>query len=127
LGKDWPDIETDDEVPGITISEGEDENEDEDDVPEEPERSNGGSNGTRTSTPEQNILEVIRRWNAKEELSAEEAQRWLSEVNQMFASFASDTRFMAVLHDNTFTNELKQEEYRKQFPVLKGIVPEEYI
>ena len=31
----------------------------------------------------------------------------------MFESLASDIRFMAILRDNTFTNELKQEEYRK--------------
>lgn len=108
-----PDIETDDEVPGITISEGEDENEDDDEQEDTPERGEGGMSGTRISSPEQNILEVLRRWNEKEDLSAEEVQRWLSEINQMFASFRSDTRFMAMLHDNTFTNELKQDEYRK--------------
>ena len=31
----------------------------------------------------------------------------------MFESFQADERFMAVLRDNTFTSELKQEEYRK--------------
>ena len=109
-----PDIETDDEVPGITISEGEDENEEDDDEDDnEPSNARRGANGTRTSTPEQNILDVIHRWNQQEALSAEEVQRWLTEINQMFESFASDIRFMAVLRDNTFTNELKQEEYRK--------------
>lgn len=112
MGVIRPDIETDDEVPGITISEGQDENEENDDE-EENGDGGGSSSGTRTSTPEQNILDVIRRWNQQEELSAEEAQKWLEEINRMFESFQADERFMAVLRDNTFTSELKQEEYRK--------------
>ena len=112
MGVIRPDIETDDEVPGITISEGQDENE-ENDEDEENGDGGGSSSGTRTSTPEQNILDVIRRWNQQEELSAEEAQKWLEEINRMFESFQADERFMAVLRDNTFTSELKQEEYRK--------------
>ena len=31
----------------------------------------------------------------------------------MFTSFVEDERFMAVMRDRTFTNDLKQEEYRK--------------
>ena len=45
--------------------------------------------------------------------SAEEVQKWLSEIRKMFDSFQADTRFMAVIHDKTFSSELKQEEYRK--------------
>ena len=107
-----PDIETDDEIPGITISEGEDNGED-----DEPEEEHGREeripSGNSSSTPEQDILEMIRRWNEREELSAEEVQKWLSEIRKMFDSFQADTRFMAVIHDKTFSSELKQEEYRK--------------
>lgn len=106
-----PDIETDDEVPGITISENEtDENEDEE---EENSGGEGGSNGSISSSPQQDILDVIHRWNQKEELSAEEVQKWLQEIEKMFAVFVADERFMAVLRDKTFTTDVKFDEYRK--------------
>lgn len=106
-----PDIETDDEVPGITISENEtDENEDEE---EENTGGEGGSNGSISSSPQQDILDVIHRWNQKEELSAEEVQKWLQEIEKMFSVFVADERFMAVLRDKTFTTDVKFDEYRK--------------
>ena len=106
-----PDIETDDEVPGITISENEtDENEDDE---EENSSGEGGSNGSISSSPQQDILDVIHRWNQKEELSAEEVQKWLQEIEKMFSVFVADERFMAVLRDKTFTTDVKFDEYRK--------------
>lgn len=106
-----PDIETDDEVPGITISENEtDENEDDE---EENSGGEGGSNGSISSSPQQDILDVIHRWNQKEELSAEEVQKWLQEIEKMFSVFVADERFMAVLRDKTFTTDVKFDEYRK--------------
>lgn len=108
-----PDIEIGDEVPGITISEGEIENDENDEPDEEQKHNENSSSRNSTSTPEQDILEMIRRWNEREELSAEEVRKWMSEIQKMFESFKADTRFMAVIHDNTFTNELKHEEWRK--------------
>ena len=108
-----PDIETDDEVPGITISEGEDANQEEEDEGNESDSGRNSNSSSCVSTPDENILDVIRRWNKQEELSAEEVHKWLAEINCMFTSFVEDERFMAVMRDRTFTNELKQEEYRK--------------
>ena len=99
-----PDVETDDHIPGLTITEPEEEGGDE----------GGGSGGTPPSGSEPSIMDMLRRWNKREELTAEDVERWQAEIDKMFETFMVDDRFMAVMRDSTFSLDMKQEEYRKQ-------------
>jgi len=103
-----PDIETDDEIPGITISESvpPEEGGDEGGGDTPPARGTGGTN-------RQNLLDIINRWNSQEQLTAEEKQKWQEEIEKMFDTFRSDESFMAVMRDTTFTFDVKHEGYCK--------------
>lgn len=108
-----PEIEGDDEIPGITISE---------EQPEEPEDEDdsGHTSGSGNDRPrsgrekaKQDILAMIRAWNEAEELTQEEVRNWMVEIGEMFRFFHQQQQFMAVLRDNTFPLEIKLREYTK--------------
>lgn len=103
-----PDVEGFDEIPGITVSE----SEESDDEPEENPKGDSTSNEHLTSAEKkkQDLLALIRAWNEAEELSADEVQKWLDEIELMYEHFRTDERFMAILNDNNFGVEKKMEE-----------------
>ena len=103
-----PDIDTGDEIPGITIDEADDEGGD----------GNGGDDDgqsviNHTHSPEQSVLDIIKRLNDKEELTAEEIRKWKDEILIMFDTFKQNQPFMAKLRDNNFSSDEKQREYIK--------------
>lgn len=101
-----PEIEGDDEIPGITIVEEVAEGDDEDTT------SGAGGNTNRTAN-KQDILALIQAWNEAEELSAEEVHKWKAEIENMFAGFRDNSRFMAVIADNRLDLDTKMHEYIK--------------
>lgn len=103
-----PDIDTGDEIPGITIDEADDEGGD----------GNGGDDDgqsviNHTHSPEQSVLDIIKRLNDKEKLTAEEIRKWKDEILIMFDTFKQNQPFMAKLRDNNFSSDEKQREYIK--------------
>lgn len=103
-----PDIDTGDEIPGITIDEADDEGGD----------GNGGDDDGQsvihhTHSPEESVLDIIKRLNDKEELTAEEIRKWKDEILIMFDTFKQNQPFMAKLRDNNFSSDEKQREYIK--------------
>ena len=102
-----PDIDTGDEIPGITI----DETDDEDD--NEGGDDDGETNIHSPHSPEQSVLDIIKRLNDKEELTAEEIRKWKDEILFMFDTFKQNQSFMAKLRDDNFSSEEKLREYSK--------------
>lgn len=103
-----PDIDTGDEFPGITIDETDDEDDDEDDNNE-----GGATTNIHHGKPDQNVLEIIKQLNEKEELTAEEIKKWKDEILAMFDTFKQNHSFMAKLRDDNFTADDKLREYNK--------------
>lgn len=103
-----PEIEGDDEIPGITVSPIDPDEEEEEDN-DTGDRGPSEHKSTKEQT-KQNILDLIRSWNEAEEISQEEVQKWIEEIEKMYDSFRENERFMAVLNDNNFTIEKKMEE-----------------
>ena len=102
-----PDIDTGDEIPGITINETDDDHDD-NDGSEDDEHYNA-----RSQSPEQSVLDIIKRLNEKEELTAEEIKKWKDEIFMMFDTFKQNQSFMAKLRDDNFSSEQKLREYYK--------------
>ena len=102
-----PDIDTGDEIPGITINETDDDHDD-NDGSEDDEHYNA-----RSQSPEQSVLDIIKRLNEKEELTAEEIKKWKDEIFMMFDTFKQNQSFMAKLRDDNFSSEEKLREYNK--------------
>lgn len=102
-----PDVDTGDEIPGITI----DETDDEDD--NEGGDDDGQSTIHHTHSPEQSVLDIIKRLNDKEELTAEEIRKWKDEILIMFDTFKQNQPFMAKLRDDNFSSDEKLREYNK--------------
>lgn len=50
---------------------------------------------------------MIAAWNKDEEVSAQEVQKWLEEIDSMFENFRVNENLMAVLRDNNFSIETK--------------------
>lgn len=103
-----PDIDTGDEIPGITIDETDDDDDDND----------GGDDGGSSSihhaqSPEQSVLDIIKHLNDKEELTAEEIKKWKDEILAMFDTFKQNQPFMAKLRDDNFSSDEKLREYNK--------------
>lgn len=107
-----PIVDTGDEIPGITIAPGEDP-EDEDDEDDEDEDDSG------KEKRRQDILAIIRRWNAEEQLEFDEVKKWLEEVGKLFTWLLGQEEFMAVIQDNTFSPEVKFAAYNKRVMIYK--------
>lgn len=109
-----PDIDTGDDIPGITIDEN---NEDE----EEDQNNNGDGDSSkqRSHDTQSRVLDVINRLNEKEELTAEEIKKWQDEILAMFDAFKQNAPFMAKLRDDNFSSDDKLREYNK---VLKKYI-----
>ena len=104
-----PDIDTGDEIPGITIDETDDILPDEDD--DEDEDNNNNSNVSHSNDTGASVLEIIQLLNAKEQLTAEEIKKWKDEILVMFDTFKQNASFMAKLRDDNFSSEDKMREY----------------
>lgn len=111
-----PDVEVDDEIPGITIFEVAEtvEDNDSDEMGED-----NGSSINPNNTPSYNLLQLIQRWNRTEQLTAEEIQKWRDEILKMFEDFHSDARFMAKIEDDNFTSDQKYEAYLQKLNVFR--------
>lgn len=103
-----PDIDTGDEIPGITIDEADDEGDDDNGGDDD-----GQSTIHHTHSPEQSVLDIIKRLNDKEELTAEEIRKWKDEILAMFDTFKQNQPFMAKLRDDNFSSDEKLREYNK--------------
>lgn len=106
-----PDVEGDDEIPGITVAEAEEDGGD--DEGGENGGGRGPSNGGSEGGSAQKLIDIINRFNETEEISAAVAEMWQREIFSMFETFACDERLIAVLTDNTFMPEEKMSEYTK--------------
>lgn len=98
-------VDTDDELPGITVEE----DPDDDDT----ERGNGGPHRGGGSSTEEDVLTVIRLWNEGEKVTADEIKKWGEEIMHLFDGMKADTGLMAVVNDDEFSSELKEAECRK--------------
>ena len=103
------DVVDSDVIPGIT---------DVDDGDDEP--ANGGKKrkrGPMEQKPKEvsleKILELLKRLNEQELISAREAQRWLAEIGVMFNNLKFKDRLCVVLCDDKTQDEEKLREYRK--------------
>ncbi len=103
------DVVDSDEIAGIT---------DVDDGDDEP--GNGGKKrkrGPMEQKPKEvsleKILELLKRLNEQELISAREAQRWLAEIGVMFNNLKLKDRLCVVLCDDKTQDEEKLREYRK--------------
>lgn len=103
------DVVDSDVIPGIT---------DVDDGDDEP--ANGGKKrkrGPMEQKPKEvsleKILELLKRLNEQELISAREAQRWLAEIGVMFNNLKHKDRLCVVLCDDKTQDEEKLREYRK--------------
>lgn len=113
-----PDVETDDEIPGITVAEEvEIEEEDEDD-----DEDGGGTQPCPVDRCRNDILDIIRSWNDREQLTQEEVRKWLAEIGRLFRWLLGQERFMAVIRDNTFLPDTKLAEYSKMLKVYKFLL-----
>ena len=104
-----PDIDTGDEIPGITIDDTDDNDEDDDDDDDD---NNGGENIYHHQDTRANVLEIIKQLNEKEKLTAEEIKKWQDEILIMFDTFKRNASFMAKLRDDNFSPEDKMREYK---------------
>lgn len=98
-------VDTDDELPGITVEE----DPDDDDT----ERGNGGPHRGGGSSTEEDVLTVIRLWNEGEKVTADEIKKWGEEIMHLFDGMKADTGLMAVVNDDEFSSDLKEAECRK--------------
>ncbi|MGI6233422.1 MAG: DEAD/DEAH box helicase family protein [Prevotella sp.] len=105
-----PDIDTGDEIPGITIGETDDVLPDEDDEEDEG-NNNNNSNDSHSNDTGTSVLEIIQLLNEKEQLTAEEIKKWKDEKLVMFDTFKQNASFMAKLRDDNFSSEDKMHEY----------------
>ena len=65
------------------------------------------------------ILELLKRLNEQEIVSACEAQRWLAEIGVMFESLRQKDKLCVVLRDDKTQDEEKLREYRKYQNIYK--------
>ena len=70
--------------------------------------------GRKGGKKTQDILAIIAAWNKDEEVSAQEVQKWLEEIDSMFETFRVNENLMAVLRDNNFSIEAKTGECMKE-------------
>ena len=114
-----PEVEGDDEIPGITVEEEAPaiDGEDDDDDQNGGEGPAGGKEKHR-----QDILAIIKAWNDAEQLTQDEVEKWLVEIGELFKWLAAQERFMAVIKDNVFTPDMKLAEYTKVLKVYKFLL-----
>lgn len=113
-----PEVEGDDEIPGITVEEeapsiDEDGDGDEDD---------GGEGAGGKEKRKQDILAVIKAWNDAEQLTQAEVEKWLAEIGELFKWLSAQEKFMAVIRDSVFTPDMKLAEYTKVLKVYKFLL-----
>lgn len=98
-----------DELPGITMTEDE----------EEGERGGRGGSHSGPSKPFspkaksiEEILQILQRLNEKEQIKASLAKLWLQEIGLMFQTIKDDEEFVAYIKDSNYSDEEKQAEYK---------------
>ena len=113
-----PEVEGDDEIPGITIAEEappiDDEYDDDDDE--------GGEGSGGQAKHKQDILAIIKAWNDAEQLTQAEVEKWLVEIGKFFEWLSGQAKFMAVIKDSVFTPDMKLAEYTKVLKVYKFLL-----
>ena len=65
------------------------------------------------------ILELLKRLNEQELISAREAQMWLKEIGVMFEHLRQNEKLCVILRDVNTLDDEKQREYRKQQNIYK--------
>ena len=88
---------------------------------EEPSEPDGGESGTQTPPSGKkritsslvSIFDQLSRMNATEEEREQEMQFWLGQMEQLFAFFREDGKFMAMLRSPNFSREDIEKEYNK--------------
>lgn len=98
------------ELPGITLTE--------DDEADEGGSGGGGNRGPVTNIgPKgksiEEVLDILRRMNEKEQMKAHLARVWLKEIGLMFQYIQANDQFMAYIKDANYSDEDKLEEYKK--------------
>ena len=114
-----PEVEGDDEIPGITVEEEapaiDDEDEDDDD-------DGGEGSGGGKEKHKQDILAIIKAWNDAEQLTQAEVEKWLIEIGELFKWLSQQNKFMAAIRDDHFTTDTKLAEYTKVLKVYKFLL-----
>ena len=105
------DVVDSDELPGITMTE----DDDDDDIG----HGGGGRGGIVVPTSPkaksiEEVLRILRQLNEKEEIKAYLARIWLKEIGIMFDYIKSDEAFIAYIKDSNYSDEDKQQEYKKR-------------
>ena len=104
-------VEDSDELPGFTLVE----DDGEDEGGKLGGRRDGNSKPKRPKTISiARILEIIRKLNLQEALSAQAAQLWLKEVGLMFQQLNLNGDLCATITDSNFADEEKMEAYKKE-------------
>ena len=113
-----PEVEGDDEIPGITIAEEAPPIDDEDDGDDD----EGGEGSGGQAKHKQDILAIIKAWNDAEQLTQAEVEKWLVEIGKFFEWLSGQCKFMAVIKDSVFTPDMKLAEYTKVLKVYKFLL-----
>lgn len=107
------DVVDSDEIAGITDVE------DGDDEPGNGGKKKGPTEQKPKEVSLEKILELLKRLNEQELISAREAQRWLAEIGVMFESLRQKDKLCVVLRDDKTQDEEKLREYRKYQNIYK--------
>ena len=96
-----------DELPGITM---------EDEDPEEHtghHRKGMPKDKKKKLKTIEEIIQILKKKNDEEEMSAQQAQIWLKEIGLMYQEFSQDEKLCAFLKDDQFSEDEKKEQYHK--------------
>ena len=88
---------------------------------EEPNELDGNESGAQTPPSGKkrvtsglvSIFDQLARMNATEEEREQEMQFWLAQMEQLFAFFREEGKFMAMLRSSNFSREDIEKEYNK--------------
>jgi len=106
------------ELPGITMTD--------DEEPEDEGRAGGRGHGPRSTTPKgksiEEVLQILRGLNEKEQIKAGLARIWLREIGLMFQELKKDEEFISYIKDVNYSEDEKQAAYKiKQDRYRRGL------
>lgn len=110
-----------DELPGITMIE--DDGDGDDDTSKRSKRRAGEAQPERPKGKSmEQVLEILKALNAREQLTAQMAQLWLKEIGIMFKYLKEDEELLAFLKDDFFDKEQKLKEYQRKLSKYRRTV-----
>lgn len=98
-----------DELPSITMAQDETKTKPEGGIKGGPKQPTAKKGKQKTFD---DVLNLLKKLNEAEELSAQLAQKWLKEIGDMFAALATDTELCSYIKDDQFAQEDKLKKYK---------------